>query len=221
MPNLRISVEGRRGCGWRKPGGIYLIAPPPDAPCGKLPIPLETCPTCGEGWRPSRAPRWVDSDKLKAVKKCQLELSAVHLLCPLGENLQTGRALLIWVGEEHYATPDEFLREAQAQGISRRLASVPRDFELGKTWVFLAHRVCITQTCENCFGGGCEKCAGKGLVMKPGLFTFLRPTALEYVVTGKETEEELTRLEERGLSLVQVVRSESGSLFEDEEVTIQ
>lgn len=46
MATVRTSVEGARGCGYRKAGGIYLVSGGIPRPCGKLPIPLTTCPTC-------------------------------------------------------------------------------------------------------------------------------------------------------------------------------
>ena len=38
-----IRVEGKRGCGYRKVKGVYLVAPALSRPCGRLPTPLTVC----------------------------------------------------------------------------------------------------------------------------------------------------------------------------------
>ena len=43
---------------------------------------------------------------------------------------------------------------------------------------------------------------------QPGIFSMFIPTAIEYVVTGTETAEELDALENRGLTLVAVTKDE-------------
>jgi hypothetical protein len=50
-----------------------------------------------------------------------------------------GRAGLLWIGERFYPSPSHFIAESDSLGISRRLSAIPRDLEIGKTWVFLAH----------------------------------------------------------------------------------
>jgi len=58
-PEIEVRYESKRGCGWRKPGGLYLMADGPAELCGKLPIPLEICPSCGGGIKLSRGWTWV------------------------------------------------------------------------------------------------------------------------------------------------------------------
>ena len=40
----------------------------------------------------------------------------------------------------------------------------------------------------------------------PGIFTAFRPERIEYIVTGKESQEELDRMEERGITLIDLVK---------------
>ena len=55
MPNIITLVEGPRGCGYRKECGYYMMLPHFKAEsCGKLPLPLEQCPCCGQGIKFSR-----------------------------------------------------------------------------------------------------------------------------------------------------------------------
>ena len=87
--------------------------------------------------------------------------------------------------------------EADTLGVSRRIPAVPREFVLGETWVFVAHRKTIVMVNDD---GDME--------FSPGVFHIFQPTAVEYIVTGDETEEELESLEKRGLSLVDVIRAD-------------
>ena len=110
----------------------------------------------------------------------------------------------MWVGEKHYKTPGHFLKEANSMGISKRIATVPRDFVVGETWIMLAHMKAVIDP------HGKEE-------PKPGIFRAFRPTAIEYVVTGKEAEAELDKMEERGFTLVDVKKkNEQGEIFEDD-----
>jgi hypothetical protein len=221
MATITKVSEGKRGCGYRKGGGLYLVAPAPNMPCGRLPIPLVTCPTCGAGFKHSRQPAWVDSDELKwAAPPCSTVglLTTAHAVCPLNDKVETGRALLVWVGEAHYPTAQSFLMEAASMGISRRIQAVPNDFVVGETWCMLAHRRAFKERCPDCNGtrrvvdeaGEWDKCTGcpDGWAYTAGVITFFRPQAVEYVVKGTETEEELDALEARGLRLVDVERVE-------------
>jgi hypothetical protein len=212
---MRSSVEAARGCGYRQPGGLYLVADEPSEACPKLPVETSTCPCCGVGIRPARGYTWVDADMLlKPEKHGSIEHD---VLCPLGSGRSLGRAGLIWIGERFYPSPAAFLSEASRMGISRRITAVPRDFEIGETWVLLAHKRAIQQRCDHCEeyarGGGlwadaeCEECGGDGVLWKPGVFTLFQPSAIEYIVRGDETDEELEALEKRGIEPVEVIRA--------------
>ena len=48
-----------------------------------------------------------------------------------------------------------------------------------------------------------------------GVITFFRPTAIEYVVSGDEPDDELEKLEKRGFRLVRVVRLEQTAIDEE------
>jgi len=233
MATVHTSVEGARGCGYRKGGGLYMVSGKLSEPCELLPIPLHVCPTCGEGVKQSRGFTWILPDPLLGPRD---HGSSLHnQICPLGgpmlrEKWSEGeRAGLIWIGEAYYKTPREFMDEAARMGVSRRIPAVPRGFKVGEHWVALAHPKAIRQTCHcprHEFGAelpdpACEACRGTGYTESPGVITFFMPTAVEYVVKGDESEEELDALEERGLRLVKVVRAgEDRTLDEPEEVGV-
>lgn len=66
MASVRTSVEGARGCGYRKAGGIYLCSGELSEPCPKLPVEMHTCPTCSSGIKPARGFTLVKVVKLEA-----------------------------------------------------------------------------------------------------------------------------------------------------------
>lgn len=231
MASIRTSVEGARGCGHRKEGGLYLVSGQLSEPCPLLPYETKVCPTCGEGIRPARGFTWVDGEKfIPPTVHGDDEHWPVCPLAPVAEfrgddgwvvivegetgvpQSRLGRCGLIWIGEQFYPTPQHFMAEAARQGVSRRITAVPKDFEVGKTWVLLGHRKAIERACSECGDEAitdeeCPVCLGARFVWAPGVITAFRPAAIEYVVKGNETEEELEALEKRGLSLVRVVKA--------------
>ena len=199
MDDIRTSVEAARGCGYRVAGGYYLVAGELSEPCPLLPMQLDRCPHCGQGVGPARGFTW--------VTPAVLFPAAVHgtyghnAMCPLGigsrnepeNDLGSGyhrtgdRAGLIWVGGVFYPTPQDFMEEAARMGVSRRIVAPPKGFVIGEHWVYLAHRKAID-------------------LRIPGVITLFRPTAIEYVVKGDETDDEIAALKDRGISPVRVIR---------------
>lgn len=186
-----IVNEAGRGCGFRKRGGLYLRADGLGKACGLFPMPLTVCPCCGAGFPPARGWTWIDFDKLSEKAECAGPDCGK---CPAR---RIGRAGMLWVGEMYYATPEDFTAEAAFQGVSRRVSKLPKGFQLGKTWVLLAHRKAVLverPTTDNRYA---TKYA-------PGIFHAFKPTRVEYVVRGDETEQQLDRMERRGISLVKL-----------------
>lgn len=196
---ITVRVESVRGCGYRKEGGIYMVGKAPSFSCGALPIPVHTCPTCGCGIKPARGFTWVNIRLLAgALPVCTAEPSQ-HSLCPLGlimDGGQLDRCGLLWVGSKFYKNPEDILREAQEdnRGFSRRIPAVPNDFIVGKHWIALGHREAIVSPFK----------WGEEPEYTPGIFSIFKPTAIEYICTGEESEEEIDRLLERGLTPIAV-----------------
>lgn len=202
MEGIRTITEGKRGCGFRKPGGTYLMGEGEGRPCGRLPFPLERCPVCSEGFPFSRTPKWVNVNKLVEGRPCGF-YDCDERACPLrpgGEHESLDRVLLLWVGAKHYATPEEFADEAAKMGISRRINYVPKGFKVGEHYVVLAH-VKVRFLCDG-KGDDCERCHGSGFEEKPGAFRIFMPNNIEYVIKGTETDEELEAMRERGIEPV-------------------
>lgn len=210
---IKVSKEGKRGCGWRKTGGKYLMKDGPAVECGKLPIPLTACPCCGHthiGTKsgPSRGWTWVDIQALARDIPCKIaytkEGSAIDAACVLNPRSPTAREFgqvgLLWIGVQHYPTIDKFDKEAEAMGISRRVHQLPRDFVLGETWVALAHRRAITTIQGE---SGHEE-----VVHVPGIFRLFKPDRIEVIVDGTEPDEVIEKYLEQGFTPVLVERVE-------------
>ena len=209
-----MAIEPKRGCGYRKEGGLYMMGGKLNAPCCLLPVALTICPTCGEGVKQTRGWTWIEPATLlkTAEAPCQhadliLERGASICSIPLLE----GRHGLIWIGKQHYKTTLEFTHEAATMGISRRINTVPNDFVLGETFVFFAHpeavktqvEVVTTQPGEHLQEGAGETHMEDRLV--PGIFCGFRPTSIEILVKESElTDEKREQLEKRGLTPVAV-----------------
>lgn len=197
-PEIQIRHEAKRGCGFRsKTGSLYLISGELALPCGKLPIPLTVCPCCGNGFKPSRGWTWVDAARLAKAgakdKECGLPFcDKCPVMAMVLGNIQ--EAGLLWIGEKFYKTPSDFVREVGSMGVCRRIPFVPNNFELGKTWVLLAHRKAIT---KYTFGD-----TEPGYI--PGIFQVFKPTAVEVLCDGTESDEVVEGYLKRGLTPVLV-----------------
>jgi hypothetical protein len=121
-----MARESRRACGYRKVGGLYLCSGGLGAPCCKLPIPLQICPTCNGGIKQTRGFQWIDPAPWLRGACTDKDLCPAANPETLGE-----RVGLIWIGAQFYPTPASFMTEAEAMGVSRRITAVPRTFKFG------------------------------------------------------------------------------------------
>src|ERR1041384_8249670 len=105
---IQERLDSKRGCGWRKSGGLYLIAGGLSQACGKMPIPLDRCPCCDAGIKFSRGWTWINLHKFTEKQPCRFPAADCEG-CPLAGDgcgaLGAGkieRAGLLWVGEKFY-----------------------------------------------------------------------------------------------------------------------
>ena len=227
MPTINTVCEGRRGCGYRKPGGFYVMGEIGFyRDCGRLPIPITTCPCCGTTIKFSRAMQMLDGDMIiKMANEDENPCSSTDCqTCHLSGNVEIGKVALMWVGEKFYPHPSDFTKEADAMGVSKRipktatgLPALPKEFKVGETLVFFAHKKTIATICDCDGDKDCEKCEGKRVFYTPGVFRVQKLSRIEYVVTGTEDEEFLEKLEERGITLVNVKPVSTPGFFEEED----
>ena len=181
-----MAVEPRRGCGYRKVGGLYIVGGRLQDDCCKLPIPLHVCPTCAQGVKQTRGWTWIDP-RPWLKEPCSLR----QPMCPAARpDLLGERVGLLWIGRAFYPTPGAFQHEAAIHGVSRRIAGLPRGFKLGEHWVFLAHPEAVW----------IEEHKG------PGIFSIFKPTAFEKIVTETQAADRdlMDDLTKRGISAVVV-----------------
>jgi hypothetical protein len=185
-----MAVEKKRGCGYRKIGGLYLVSDGAGIACDRLPIALDVCPVCSHGFKQTRGWTWVDVNGLVGGVHRDCEDEFPCPLCMATDEM--GKAGLIWIGERFYKTPADFDKESAELGVSRRLKAVPRGFKVGETWVLLAHPKTIRMGCSACMAKGyigemgqselCEACDGKGHKFLAGIFKVWRPQRLEKIL---------------------------------------
>ncbi len=219
-----MAVESKRGCGYRKVGGLYLVGSGTGIPCDRLPIALEVCACCGQGIKQTRGWTWVDIAGLVGGDHGTLlpTESGANMFfqpcncpayCPLCHNVaKMGRGGLLWIGTQFYPTIEAFEAESRALGVSRRIQSVPRGFEIGKTWLLLAH------------SRGIFKPTGDdGLTMKyvPAIFKVWKPERLERIYKESQRGSEAVLADEkRGIVPVFVPdndKDHQGSVFDKED----
>jgi hypothetical protein len=209
---IRTVHEPRRRCGYRQPGGYYLMSGSLGTICGKLPKPVRPCAECGKlsvsitrGWS------WFNAREFFGIGECHLSgsCSMIHLadsrsvclLCILCAPPE--RAGLVWVGAQFYPTIWDFTQEAARLGLSKRLPGIPEDFKAGETWVAIGHRG------ERVWTQGEETHEAEPRESVPIIFRFFQPSRIEYVVTDKETPDELIAIEAKGAELVRVIPSDT------------
>ncbi len=228
-----MAVEKKRGCGYRKVGGLYMVSGNLGRACGRLPLELHVCPVCTAGIKQTRGWQWVKPAQLLAdAKPCAepgrlaTQSSVGCITCPAGNLASLGEKCgLIWVGGTFYPEADDFMREAASMGVSRRIPAVPKDFKLGETWVLVAHPKAVTRTVP---WGECtdeERTAHRAQleaggfpvpesfddfhlvqVTRKGVITMFKPVAIEKIVTVSQSAdfEAMKTLEAKGITPVVV-----------------
>jgi len=183
-----MAVEKRRGCGYRKVGGIYLAGEEVGEYCHNLPIATTVCPTCKGGIKQTRGLTWIDPVQFFGNCCANLERflnrKEVHDIvhcsrCPACfSELFAGKEIgLVWIGEAHYQSPQVFIAEGVEMGFSKRIPAVPKGFVIGESWVALGHPKAIQS---------------KPPEYEPpqaGIFKVWKPDRIEIIVTQTQSED--------------------------------
>jgi len=210
-----LPIEAKRGCGYRHVGALYLVGSGIHFSCDALPLEITPCPTCHFTIPFTRGFLWVHKDYLwykteghyysREGCKCHHE---GRLFCPIcfpNKNIEDN-ALLMWCGSKYY-TPDEFVKEAQEMGVSKRIAEIPKDLVLGKTWVLLAHPK-VPFWVE----GKQQNLKGEAMnerVENPAIFYVFQPQKIEMLIWKSEaTSQHILELKKKGITPIVVPDNE-------------
>ena len=206
-----MAIEQIRGCGYRRINALYLCGEYISMPCDRMPFPLTVCPVCGQGIKVSRGFTKINPYQLWGIhENCQDAFRPCFLCDP-----QDLPAYIMLVGEKYY-TPESFLEEAQTMGISKRIPFIPRDLELGKTVIYLAHH----KACEVKVAAAVQQAMSilegeetqqpklletDRIEKKLGIFSAFVPKRVEKLVWESElTDEEREKLGKRGITPIAI-----------------
>lgn len=235
--SIMNTMETERGCGYRKEGGLYVVAGGPSVSSEALPLPLAICPTCHGGIKQSRGWTWIEPAPLFLEHDVWDDFFPFTKNVAMMSHALRVRAGLLWIGEKFYKTPGEFLAEGMEQGVSRRITALPNDFIVGQTRIFFAHSRAMPGWDDE-IGEFTDDGEDQG----PGIFGSFVAERIDYVVKSaeitayeacagveddllKETAEhdpiakvalELRRKEARGITLVNPTRVDAHGQHVDE-----
>jgi len=107
-----MPIEPKRGCGYRKVGGLYLVGSGIALPCDGLPLELKKCHVCGFEVPFTRGFMWLRKAYVAyhSKKKHENEYEGkctCYSACPIchPEANDLKEYGLMWVGESFYKTP--------------------------------------------------------------------------------------------------------------------
>lgn len=228
-----MAVEAKRGCGYRKVGGLYLVGGGGGIACDRLPIALEICNCCGQGIKQTRGWTWVDAagllggnhmlpndaaaqqfvDATGTSSANSTPCACGHGMCPLCHHVAAmGHAGLLWIGAQFYPTIDAFEAEARLLGVSRRISSgqIPRNFKIGESWVLFAHPRGIIKPTGDLTAG-----------YVPAIFRVWKPERIERIYKESDIGSEAVQADvKRGITPVYVPdndRDHQGTCYDKEE----
>lgn len=219
-----MAVEARRGCGYRKVGGLYLVGGGIGRACDRLPYELNVCPCCSAGIKPTLGWTWIRPGLLFQGPH---NVANFGFGCPCkgcwlcSDPSKFEKAGLLWIGGGFYKSPADFVKEGMAMGFSRRIKAVPRGFKAGETPVFLAHRKVIERkvTPEDIEAN--PKLEGELFSAFPGIFYVWMPERVEKIFTeserGSEAVEDAVKREIVPVFVPDNDRDHQGTVYDKEE----
>jgi len=201
-----MAIEEKRGCGYRKVHGLYLMGSGMAASCDQLPFVLKECEYCGFIPHMFRGFTWIDKRYLLPdhlyVNGCKCSDTEENLHpCPICHPsfIDQERYGFMWVSKMHY-TPESFIKEAQKMKVSKRISYIPKDLKIG-SWILVAHKkvaVSIKEFSEYQIEG--KKLRSEPIYI-PAIFYAFKLQRIEYLIWESEaTPMYLEELKKKGLT---------------------
>lgn len=200
-----MSVEPKRGCGYRKVGALYLCGSGITISCDKLPFLIEYCPVCGSGIKFTQSFTWIDWMKF-AGEHHPMMICRCPKVCPVCHPEGKPRPYgLMWVGEASY-TPQHFVKEALEMGVSKKIPFIPKELKLGETIVLLAHKKGILKGLKEVVESKSNHVdIHHEQEYSPTIFYCFKPTTVEMLVWQSElTDERKEELKKRGITPIPI-----------------
>lgn len=202
--------DGQRGCGYKKVGGIYLTGHGIPYACDRMPFEIINCTCCGSGIKQSRGVQWINWSRY-AGKHEDCDCIEQCFIC----HPQDEKYALMWVGKKYYSA-ESFTNEALKMGVSKRIAQIPNELELGKTIVLLAHPEAIAKYIDDP-----TTLSGQRLTRTAGVFYAFIPDKIQKVITKDEaTKENLLKLKKRKITPLIATKIEGDNAIETEEMLL-
>lgn len=190
---VKLEPIVKRGCGFRKVGGFYLVGAGLTHLCERLPLKIPSCPCCGERPRPNRGIQKFDYGKYFGTDEYSNCPPNCWVCYP--DTIIDMEQYLMWVGKRYY-NPDSFINEAEMHGVSKRISRKMIDhISIGTSVIFLAYQSMISDNHDK-------------RIKHDAIFYAFIPTAIEHLMTESEyrdlPEEEEEEMKERGIRIVVV-----------------
>lgn len=187
-----MAKEKERKCGFRQVGGLYLVGGGLKGQCDRLPFEIQACPTCGNRPHFSRGITQINPhDLFGKHSECKERFK-----CPICKP-RISKGFLMWVGAQY--TPESFVKEALELGVSKKISRnlLPKSFEIGKHWVYLAKQNLIDNVEQT------DKVKGKQKKTDAVFYAF-KPQRLELIITESQSKEKefMDRLKEEKITPV-------------------
>lgn len=206
-----MAQEAKRGCGYRRVGGLYLCGSYERVFCDRLPYLLDVCPVCNGGIKVSRGFTLINPLALFGHHEgCKEKIVFCPMCYPLGR-----AAYIMGVGEAYYPTPLDFMDEADKLGVSKRIPHtwLPKELVVGKTVIYLAHpKACMMKVTHSqqrmplippSEAAQPRFIESEEVIPAMGIFTVFIPQRIEQLLWKSQATPEVVKgLKDRGITPV-------------------
>lgn len=193
-----MATEARRGCGYRKVGGLYIVSGTNFDFCHRTPVKTPEIEFF-RGYKEIN-PYHTIGGRCNKFHEIELRNGGANYHCylcsicnPPDQDHMHG---LMFVGEGYY-TPESFMNEAVKLGVSKRISKIPENLVLGDSIIYVAYKYMKFPLKDN---------DGKIFAWEsmPAIFMSFVPDRIEKIITESQSknEELMKGLEEKGITPV-------------------